>query len=55
MRLQDAITPEQMVSMTAKVRLDRKLESEVAAGFLRETLKVDIPKSVTVDRSSLLA
>jgi osmoprotectant transport system permease protein len=43
LKLENAIESKDMTSMTARVRLDRKLESEVAADFLRDKLKLDIP------------
>lgn len=43
MRLQEGITSSEMIGMTAQVRLDRKLETEVAAGFLNQKFKLDIP------------
>ncbi len=49
LRLENLIQPASIVSMTAKVRLDRQMETNVAAGFLRDELKLDIPlKSTSV-------
>lgn len=47
MRLENSIEPHEMVSMTAKVRLDREMESNVAANFLRDKLQLDIPLKST--------
>jgi osmoprotectant transport system permease protein len=43
LKLENAIESKDMTSMSARVSLDRKLESEVASDFLREKLKLDIP------------
>ena len=47
LRLENLIEPSEMVSMTAKVRLDREMESNVAAGFLRDKLHLEIPLKST--------
>jgi len=47
LRLENLIEPHEMVSMTAKVRLDREMESNVAAGFLNDKLQLDIPLKST--------
>lgn len=47
LRLENLIEPQEMVSMTAKVRLDREMESNVAASFLREKLQLDVPLKST--------
>jgi osmoprotectant transport system permease protein len=43
LRLENAIDSKTMTSLTARVRLDRKLESNVAAEFLNQNMKLDIP------------
>jgi osmoprotectant transport system permease protein len=43
LRLENLIEPNEMVSMTAKVRLDREMETNVAASFLNDKLQLDIP------------
>ena len=47
LRMQNLIEPTEMVSMTAQVRLDRQMESNVAANYLRTKLNLDIPLSAT--------
>ncbi len=47
LRLENLIEPQEMVSMTAKVRLDREMESNVAANYLRDKLQLDIPLKST--------
>ncbi len=47
LRLENLIEPSEMVSMTAKVRLDREMETNVAAHFLRNKLQLDIPLKST--------
>lgn len=47
LRMENLIEPSEMVSMTAKVRLDRELESNVAANYLRNKLDLDIPLKST--------
>lgn len=46
-RLEDLIESSQMIAMTARVRVDRRLESEVAAEFLREKLHLEIKAEAT--------
>jgi osmoprotectant transport system permease protein len=53
LRLENLINSEDMVSMTAEVRLDRKLETNVAGAFLRERLKLDIPLQSTTAMGGL--
>ncbi len=43
LQLENAIDSKAMTSMTAKVRLDRKLETNVAAEFLNEKMHLSIP------------
>ncbi len=43
LRLEHAIDSPTMVAMSAKVRLDRQLESNVAAAFLNNTFQLTIP------------
>jgi osmoprotectant transport system permease protein len=50
LRLENAIEPNQMIAMTAKVRLDRQAEMNVAADFLNENLGLKI----VVDKPSEL-
>jgi osmoprotectant transport system permease protein len=42
LRLQNSISSEEMASMTAKVRLDRQLESNVAATFINKKMNLSI-------------
>lgn len=46
-RLENLIDSKDMAAMTAKVRLDRQLEVNVAGEFLRERLKLDVPLAST--------
>jgi len=43
LKLENSITSDEMASMTAKVRLDRQLESNVAATFLNKQLGMSLP------------
>ena len=43
LKLENAINPQEMSSMTAGVRLDRQLESNVAAEFLNKKLSMSLP------------
>lgn len=43
LRLANLIDPKEMISLTAKVRLDRELEANVAAKFLNDKLHLSIP------------
>lgn len=47
LRLENLIEPSEMVSMTAKVRLDREMETNVAAKFLQDKLQLDVPLKST--------
>lgn len=47
LRMENLIEPNEMVSMTAKVRLDREMETNVAAKFLQEKLQIVVPLKST--------
>lgn len=47
LRMQNLIEPSEMVAMTAKVRLDRQMETNVAAGYLRSKLNLEVPLIAT--------
>ncbi len=51
LRLENLIEPHEIIAMTAKVRLDRQMESNVAANFLRDELHLDIPLKSTSSSS----